>query len=152
MTDLASRCEAASGADREQAMTLREKIAAASAKAAQGVWEERYQKGTGISAMKATTGTGTVEWPACDWLPEDAEFVALLVNAYRAGKLLVIEDEHEAVNNLGFSIWHQLGQIEENARAGQLTQDEVRTIATAALAALKGEGVQMQKEGMLPDE
>ena len=45
----------------------------------------------------------------------------------------------DAVEQVGFTIWHELGKIEENARAGQLTKDEVRGIATAALAALKGE-------------
>jgi hypothetical protein len=46
----------------------------------------------------------------------------------------------DAVERIGFVIWHELGKIEEDARAGQLTKEEVRDIATAVLAALKGEG------------
>lgn len=43
----------------------------------------------------------------------------------------------EQVEAATLNIWHKLGQIEENVRAGQLTMEEVRVLATAAIAALR---------------
>lgn len=63
----------------------------------------------------------------------NAAFIVALVNAYRTGQLVPVP----SVERVAFQIWHQLGQIEENVRAGALTQDEVRTIATAVIAAMQ---------------
>ena len=65
---------------------------------------------------------------------EDTEELAIERWNRRTGKLVLIDDG--AVERAGFAIWHKLGQIESNVRAGQLTEDEVREIATAALSAL----------------
>lgn len=72
-----------------------------------------------------------------DWLRQfanDRGLADALLTLYRAGRIAVIDDE--AVERAGFAIWHKLGQIEDSVRAGHLTKDEVRDLATAAIAAM----------------
>jgi hypothetical protein len=62
------------------------------------------------------------------------EYLITLERLHRANQIVLIGPD--AVENVGFAIWHKLGQIESNVRAGQLTKNEVREIAIDALAAL----------------
>ena len=60
------------------------------------------------------------------------DFARFALDLYRTGQLVVAP----SVESVAFTIWHQLGQVEENVRAGALTQDEVKDIATAILASM----------------
>lgn len=93
-------------------VTLREQIEAASAKATQAEHDRAYY------------GSVTLR-------PEEIAFHTILVNAYRAGKLIVIEDEADAVRRMRKEI--------EDLCIRELDWRDCESIATAALAALRGE-------------
>lgn len=91
-------------------MTLREKLEAASAE---------------YEALKAD-----MSLTAYELAPARAKLAELLMMAHRAGKLLVIEDEADAVR-----------RMRDGMRNTVLSLDAITSLeaATAALAALKGE-------------
>lgn len=138
-------------------MTLREQIEAASAKATQGVWAAESEGGDEWYFGNSRDGMETVirgpgEEPLAVMGGNDNAnlvLVTLLVNAYRAGKLLVIEDEQEAVRDMlaraysdGATAVHECwindgGQWD--ADFGEAASDYAIAKLPAALAALKGE-------------
>ena len=67
---------------------------------------------------------------------DTAERATLIVQPVSAGRLVQIDEGMRERATLG--IWHKLGQIEESARAGQLTMEEVANLADAAIAAMMG--------------
>lgn len=55
-----------------------------------------------------------------------------------AAAALVIQSAFD-VDRATLAIWHKLGQIEDDVRANQLTLDDVKSLALAALTAATGE-------------
>lgn len=138
-------------------------LAALSEAATQGMWLTHTNLPHGIMPRVqcaqgslicevGNMGSGQDEWEA------NASMITALVNAYRAGKLLVIEDEQDAVRRMARVIADSLGDdydmvplnkgewIKARGMCGGFPRDinapfrlDYDDAATAALAALKGE-------------
>lgn len=108
-------------------MTLAEQIAQASAKATQAL-------GEALALADADGNPDLILAARCRNEVNHGRLAYLLVNAYRAGKLLVIEDEQEAVRRMAVAMLDWC-----DPRMLDLTINEAEGLATAALAALRGE-------------
>lgn len=121
-------------------------LAALSAAATQGEWrtdcaehDMPYQDIRLKSGRRNIATIGIDDAPVHDFnyaQNANAALITALVNEYRAGRLVQIDEGMRERATLG--IWHKLGQIEESARAGQLTMEEVANLADAAIAAMMG--------------
>lgn len=68
--------------------------------------------------------------------PADLKFVTSLVNLYRTGQLVAVADDavDRVARAIGTSLAYDIGM---DVRAGSLTDDEKRKVATKAIAAMK---------------
>lgn len=131
-------------------MTLREQIAEASAKATQGVWE--VQDGCSWRRIGTRRHDGNVLCPVTaryDNHPDlscgagedvyaNLQLMVMLVNAYRAGKIIVIEDDAEAVRRMVEAIAPEVFAC-PRINLNKPAYDKAHERATAALATLKGD-------------
>ena len=100
-----------------------------SAAATGGEWELRHD-----DEIWGNEGHGDIQLVTAHSI--DAAFIVALVNAYRTGQLVAVADDavDRVARAIGTSLAYDIGM---DVRAGSLTDDEKRKVATKAIAAMK---------------